>query len=104
MEHIPDAIPATSGETVQNSNANAVSGDPRLFLQLGVFASHINAETFRSRVSALVPELTANTETLPENGHFRIYTGPFASPADARAAAERIEEQMGIQPFIIRRD
>jgi rare lipoprotein A len=104
VEHIPDAASITGGEAAQHSNAGTALDEQRLFLQLGAFASRENAESFHSRVSVQLPDLTVKTEMLPENGHFRVYAGPYASPAEARTAAGWIEERMGIQPFIIRRD
>ena len=94
-------IPSREEEAVQNSNAGAVSD---VFLQLGVFTSRENAESFRSYVSAQLVDLKVKTELVIRDGYFRIYAGPYASPTEARTAAERIGERMGIQPFIVRRD
>jgi rare lipoprotein A len=104
VEHSPAATPITSSEAVQHSNAGTASDGQRLFLQLGIFTSRENAESFRSRVSAQASDLTVSTEILPENAHFRVYTGPYASPAEARTAAGWIEERTGVQPFIVRCD
>ncbi|MCL2161051.1 MAG: SPOR domain-containing protein [Betaproteobacteria bacterium] len=100
----PESYRGISGleeEAAQNSNTGTISD---VFLQLGVFTSRENAESFRSHVSAQLVDLKVKTELVIRDGYFRIYAGPYASPTEARAAAERIGERMGIQPFIVRRD
>jgi rare lipoprotein A len=97
-------IPGQEAGATQNPNTETVPGGQRLFLQLGVFASRENAENFRARISAQAADLAVNTELLDDNGYFRIYAGPYASPADAYVAAERIGKRLNIQPFIVPRD
>jgi rare lipoprotein A len=104
VEHIPEATPVTNDEKTQISNTGTVLDGQRLFLQLGAFSLRENAESFHSRVSAQVSDLTIKTEMLLENARFRIYAGPYASSAEARTAAGWIEERTGIQPFIVQRD
>jgi rare lipoprotein A len=77
----------------------------RVFLQLGVFATLENAENLRTRVAAqAAAEFSGRLEIIREDGRFRVYGGPFESLAIARAAAERIEEQLGIRPFPVQRE
>jgi rare lipoprotein A len=102
-----DTLPATetTNETPDVTNASIVAtqNGQNLFLQLGVFASRENAESFRNHVVVRVDELIDRLELSAEGGYFRLYAGPYASPDDARVAAERIGEVMGIQPFAVRR-
>ena len=107
VEGSPESYREISNREVvatQKSNTETVQDGQRLFLQLGVFASRENAESFRSMVSTQVGDLSVKTELVAEEGYFRIYAGPYASSAEARAVAEWIDERMGIQPFIVRRD
>lgn len=106
-ESIPKPYREVSGQEAdfnQNSNARTVPDGQHLFLQLGVFASRENAEIFRSRVSAQAADLTVKIELVVDNEYFRIYAGPYASPAEAYVAAERIEKRIDIRPFIVRRN
>jgi rare lipoprotein A len=103
-----EAPPATetTNETPDVTNASIVAtrNGQNLYLQLGVFASRENAEVFRNRIiGARVIEQADRLELTAESGYYRLYVGPYASPGDARAAAERIGEEMGIQPFTVRR-
>lgn len=104
-------LPESSQETAnreagggQYSNAEASSGGQATLLQLGVFASRINAEGFRARVSRQLDDPTVKMEPVPENAYFRVYLGPYASPDEARRAAGWVEERTGIQPYIVRQN
>jgi rare lipoprotein A len=103
-EGSPELRRETQGwDTGATPDTETVPGGQRMFLQLGVFASRENAESFQSRVSVQAADPRVKTELAAEGGYFRIYAGPYASPAEARAVAGWIEEQMGFRPFIVRR-
>jgi len=86
---------------VTNASIDENGSGQNLFLQLGVFASRENAEGFRRRVALRAVEFAGLTEVAVEEGRFRVYTGPFVSPDAARAAAERLGEQLDIRPFAV---
>jgi rare lipoprotein A len=105
VESSPEPLQETPGfDAGATSGTETVPGEQRLFLQLGVFASRENAESFRSRVSAQAADPRVKTEMVAEGGYFRIYAGPYVSATEARTVAGWIEEQMGFRPFIVRRD
>jgi len=106
-ESAPEPYREISGQevgAVQGLNAGAVQSGQQLFLQLGVFTSRENAESFRSYISAQIGDLSLKTKMLAEGNYFRICIGPYASSSEARTAAGWIEKQTGNQPFIIQRD
>lgn len=86
-----------------------VAADRRgVFLQLGAFSSRANAENLGARiqrefgaadwmktgaVSLLGIELRANLH--------RVQLGPYASRAEANAAAEKIREAVEIRPLVV---
>jgi rare lipoprotein A len=86
---IAEALPVVSGE----------GGDH--FLQLGAFRSQESAESFRAKMQS---ELSAGTRKLslyPKNdGLVRVHLGPYPNDTAARAAAEKLEAQLGFKPMV----
>ena len=72
------------------------------YLQLGAYSRLENAEAVRAR-------LLKNDPTLPpvevvEYGQFhRLYSGPFATRAEAAQAALRLQEGGAFKPMIVQR-
>jgi rare lipoprotein A len=74
-----------------------------LFLQLGAFGSQDNADNYLARLRAQVDWLAPALHVYPKEGLFRVHAGPYANQADARAAADRISQALGIKPMILTR-
>lgn len=74
-----------------------------LFLQLGAFGSQDNADNYLARLRAQVDWLTPSLHVYPRDGLFRVHAGPYATQADARAAAERISQALGIKAIVFPR-
>ncbi|MDR2091940.1 MAG: septal ring lytic transglycosylase RlpA family protein [Azoarcus sp.] len=96
LENTPD--------DVKNASILAPESGQNLFLQLGLFTSRENAESFRDRAMTRLAGLFGQIELRAEEGYFRLFIGPYPSPAAAHAAAARIGELLDIQPFTIWRD
>ena len=74
-----------------------------VFLQLGAFGSQDNADNYLVRLRAQVEWLTPSLHVYPRDGLFRVHAGPYANQADARAAAERISQALGIKAIVFPR-
>ena len=74
-----------------------------LFLQLGAFGTPNNAESYLARLRTQVDWLAPALHVYPKDGLFRVHAGPYASQADARAAADRISQALGIKPMVLTR-
>ena len=74
-----------------------------LFLQLGAFGSQDNADNYLVRLRTQVDWLAPALHVYPKDGLFRVHAGPYASQADARAAADRISQALGIKPMLLTR-
>jgi rare lipoprotein A len=72
-----------------------------VYLQLGAFGSRENAESFLARLKAQADWLALNI--VPRDGLFRIHAGPYGNQAEAREAAERIAQALGVKPFVLAR-
>jgi rare lipoprotein A len=103
------ALPATATAAVV---ANAQPPQPVLpvtadakgvFLQLGAFGSQDNADNYLARLKAQVDWLGPSLHVYTRDGLFRVHTGPYANPEEARQAADRLAEALGIKPIVVNR-
>lgn len=73
------------------------------YVQLGAYAQSANAEAMRVRLmrgwSGAVPPI----EVVEQGNVYRLHSGPFATRADAAAAAVRFQESAGAKPLIVQR-
>jgi rare lipoprotein A len=70
------------------------------YLQLAAFGTRDNAEAYATRLRAEQPWLAAQLQVYIRDGLFRVHAGPYANQGDARAAADRISQAMGIKPLV----
>ena len=70
-------------------------------LQLAAFGSKENAEAYASRLRDDLAWLAGQLQVYTRDGFFRVLAGPFASQSEARQAADRISQSMGIKPFTL---
>jgi rare lipoprotein A len=74
-----------------------------VFLQLGAFGSLDNADSYLTRLRSQVDWLAPTLHVYPKDGLFRVHAGPYANQAEARAAADRISQALGIKPMVLTR-
>jgi rare lipoprotein A len=72
-----------------------------IYLQLAAFGSRDNAEAYAGRLRTEQAWLAAQLQVYTREGLFRVHAGPFASHNDARQAADRISQAMGIKPIVL---
>jgi rare lipoprotein A len=72
-----------------------------VYLQLGAFGSRENAESYLARLKTQADWLAL--DIVPRDGLFRIHAGPYANQAEAREAAQRIAQALGVKPFVLTR-
>jgi rare lipoprotein A len=79
------------------------AGPAGFFLQLGAFGSKDNAESFLSRMRIQLDGLADSLHLFTRDGLFRVHAGPYASDPEARQAADRISQALGVRPFVLTR-
>ena len=108
----PAIVPRAETATVAPANPEpsapqpvvAVTNDLKgLFLQLGAFGSQDNAESYLTRLRAQVDWLAPALHVYPKDGLFRVHAGPYANQIQAREAADRISQALGIKPMVLTR-
>jgi len=88
---------ATSAPPPLTSDASGI------YLQLGAFGSQQNAESFLARLQVQVAWLAETVHILARDGLYRVHAGPYASRNEARTAADRISQTLGIKSFVLTR-
>jgi len=74
-----------------------------IYLQLGAFGSRENAENFLARMKLQVEWLASTLHVFSRDGLFRVHAGPYAREAEARQAADRVNQALGVRPFVLTR-
>jgi len=73
------------------------------YLQLGAFGLRDNAENFLTRMKAQMDGLADNLHVFARDGLYRVHAGPYASQPEARQAADRINQALGVRPVVMTR-
>jgi rare lipoprotein A len=74
----------------------------RYYLQLGAFGSRENAESFLARLRSQLG-VADNLHIHARDQLHRVQAGPYASQADARSAADRLTQALGVKPMLLTR-
>ena len=100
------ATPLAKTEPLIATPVLAVTAEPEvkgLFLQLGAFGSQDNAENYLARLRMQVDWLASSLHVYAKDGLFRVHAGPYANQPDARAAAEKLNQALGIKAVVTTR-
>ncbi|WP_420472828.1 septal ring lytic transglycosylase RlpA family protein [Noviherbaspirillum sp. ST9] len=73
------------------------------YLQLGAYSQAANAEAARTRMLSGQALTLPPLEVVEYNKFFRVYSGPFATRAEADAAARQLQEGGMTKPMIVQR-
>jgi rare lipoprotein A len=108
VQHEPELVvtPLPSPETPPANTAPVVpvrSEAGGLYLQLGAFGSKDNADNYLARLRSQVDWLAQSLQVLQKDNLYRVHAGPYANPAEAQQAADRIGQTLGIKPIVLTR-
>ena len=92
--------PAPAPESTERQIPVAADGGG-IYLQLAAFSARDNAEAYAGRLRVEQAWLAAQLQVYARDGLFRIHAGPFGSHPEARQAADRISQSMGIKPMML---
>jgi rare lipoprotein A len=73
-----------------------------VYLQLGAFGSRENAESYLAHAKAQFDWMAERLQVRVREGLYRVHAGPYASPMEAKLAAERIAAALGAKPVVVR--
>jgi rare lipoprotein A len=78
-----------------------------LFVQLGAFSAAENAEAFlrklRLDLAWLGDTMQVHRDEQSGAGMYKVQAGPYATRAQAEAAAERVRKELGFKAFVLNR-
>ena len=73
-----------------------------VYLQLAAFGTRENAESYLARAKLQFEWMAERLQVRTREGWYRVHAGPYASPDEARAAAERLAAALGAKPVLVR--
>lgn len=75
--------------------------DGGVFLQLGAFSAQENAENFGQRLKQQLGAQAGNLRILPKGGLYRVRLGPYPSQAEARLAADQLQQNLSVKAVVV---
>jgi rare lipoprotein A len=96
------AAPPTAGTPASEARASVpvTSADGGFSVQLGAFASNANAQEFVARLANQLAPAGVEAKVRQAGGLFRVYVGPYPTRDDAKRAADRLREALGLPSVI----
>jgi rare lipoprotein A len=91
---------ANAGGEVPAAGAPALGG---YYLQLGSYSQAGGAETARSRLQQQWEDILPPIEVIPAGTVFRLFSGPFASRAEAANVAQKLKDGGASRPLVVQR-
>jgi rare lipoprotein A len=74
---------------------------PGFYLQLGAYGGTAVAEELGRRMTQL--GIGSSADVVQAGAVFRVFSGPFATRAEAREAARRLPPELGLKPIVVKR-
>ena len=102
IAQIPAAEPPPP-VTASAPQVPVTSDEGGIYLQLGAFDSRENAESFLARMRAQVDWTASTLHIFARDGLYRVLAGPYTREVEARQAADRISQALGVRPFVLTR-
>jgi rare lipoprotein A len=68
--------------------------------QLGAFANYANAQEFVARLANQTGTLGVEPKVRQDSGLFRVYVGPYSTREEARRAADRLRDALGLDSTV----
>ncbi len=101
------AVPPEAAPTPQPAPpVVAITAEPQgIFLQLGAFSSQDNADNYLAKLRAQLDNTLAASLHIYKKGDglFRVHAGPYSSQAEARQAADHLNQSLGIKAIVVTR-
>ncbi|HEY8605676.1 MAG TPA: septal ring lytic transglycosylase RlpA family protein [Noviherbaspirillum sp.] len=97
-------LPAAAQPASPSASASAMpAATPGFYVQLGAYSRQANAEAARARHQEARPSGVPAVEVIESGGLFRLAAGPYASRAEAAAAAAQLQSGSAGRPVITQR-
>jgi rare lipoprotein A len=94
------APPAGTPPGEARAPVRVASADGGFVVQLGAFASYANAQNFVAHLANQLAPIGVEAKVRQVQGLFRVFVGPYAIREDAKRAADRLREALGLPSTI----
>jgi len=74
-----------------------------IFVQLGAFSVEQNADAFLRKMRMDLGWLAGSMQLYRGEGLYKVHAGPYPNRGEAERAAERIRQELGFTPFVLKR-
>lgn len=74
-----------------------------VYVQLGAFSVEENADTFLRKMRIDLGWLAGAMQLYRGDGLYKVHAGPYPNRGEAERAAERIRQELGFTPFVLKR-
>jgi rare lipoprotein A len=74
-----------------------------IFVQLGAFSVEQNANAFLRKMRMDLSWLAGSMQLYRGDGLYKVHAGPYPNRGEAERAAERIRQELGFTPFVLKR-
>ncbi len=101
VESIVLAGPAPPAATVVEPAIPLTTETAGIYLQLGAFSAHANAESFRDKIQKQLSWLSQPIQIQARGKLFRLQLGPYRNRAEAHAIAEKIRAELDFKPLVV---
>jgi rare lipoprotein A len=98
---LEDRIELESAALTQAQALAPATPAPGFYLQLGAYGGTAAAEETSRRVTQL--GIGSSADVVQAGAVFRVFSGPFATRAEARDAARRLPPELGLKPLVVKR-
>jgi rare lipoprotein A len=96
---VPD-VPKATTVAANSTKTTSVAAAGNVYLQLGAFKSPQGAESFLAKMQSKLGDEGKALSLYQKDGLERVHLGPYTTPEEARAAAEKLKTQLGFKPFV----
>ena len=101
VESAPAAAPPAGQPPAEAGTPVPVApSDGGFAVQLGAFSNYANAQNFVAHLANQLGPLGVEAKIRQVGGLFRVFVGPYAAREEARRAADRLRDALGLPTTI----
>jgi rare lipoprotein A len=95
------AVPARAAAEAESGGIPLSTETAGIYLQLGAFSAHANAESFRDNIRKQLPWLKQQIRIQEGGKLFRLHLGPYPNRSAANSVAEKIRAELDFKPLVV---
>jgi rare lipoprotein A len=95
------APPARADAAVDAGSIPVTAESAGIYLQLGAFSSQANAESFRESIRKRLSWIKRPVQIQKRGKLFRLRLGPYRNRSEAKAAAQKIRDELDFKPLVV---